>query len=205
MEELHPYLTAENGFLFRITHESNLPFILRHGLLCPNHPTQDASFRAIANQDVDEKRESCRVPIQPGGVLHDYVPFYFAPRSPMLYWNYEQAHCPQEEILYLGSKVSSIAEAGLPFVFTSGHAIMHFSTWHSRVEDLAQAIDWPLMRGKYWNNVSSDTDRKRRRMAEFLVHRQVPLTVIGAIAVKTAEKRLRLRHLSATMISSPPL
>lgn len=195
MEELHPYLTPENGYLFRITHESNLPFLLRHGLVCPNHPNQDPDFRMIANQEVDEKRESHQVPIEPGGVLHDYVPFYFAPRSPMLYWIHERGHCPQEEIVYLGSRVDKVVEAGLPFLFTNGHAIMSFSTWHNQAQDLCEVIDWPVMRGKYWNNSDADADRKRRRMAEFLVHHHVPLSLIGAIGVKTEQKKMQVEGL----------
>lgn len=205
MEELHPYLTPENGYLFRITHESNLAFILKHGLLCPNHATKDADFRIIANQDVDEKRESRVVPIPPGGVLHDYVPFYFAPRSPMLYWNHKQNHCPQEDIVYLGTRAAKIEAAGIQFVFTNGHAIIRYSTWHSRTEELADAIDWPLMRGKYWNDTETDSDRMRRRMAEFLVHEHVPISLIGAIAVKTEEKKAQIEKMLSQSAHKEPL
>jgi hypothetical protein len=195
MEELHPYLTPENGLLFRITHESNLPFILQHGLVCPNHAQKDTAFHVIANEDVDEKRESHAVPDPPGGVLHDYVPFYFAPRSPMLFWNYKQDKCPQEEIVYLGTRVGKIVEAELDFLFTSGHAIVAFSTFHTQLEELEEAIDWPLMRARFWHDVAVDNDRKRRRMAEFLVRDQVPLSLIGAIAVKTKNKKAEVEEL----------
>ena len=204
MEERHPYLRPENGLLFRITHESNLPFILRHGLVCPNHALRDPHFRPIANADVDEKRERHPVPVPPGGVLHDYVPFYFAPRSPMLGSIFSTQRCPQEEIIYLGTRVAKIQAAGLPFVFTSGHAIMAYSTWHHQVADLADAIDWPLMRATYWHDTPQDNDRMRRRMAEFLVKGEVPLSLIGALAVQNEPKKAQVEALLHTQgLSSP--
>ena len=36
---------------------------------------------------------------------------------------------------------------------------------------------------KYWSNTDDDPDRRRRRMAEFLVHRAMPLDLITEIAV----------------------
>jgi hypothetical protein len=39
---------------------------------------------------------------------------------------------------------------------------------------------------KYWANTPEDGDRRRRRMAEFLVHEQVPLEVFTEIGVYNA-------------------
>jgi len=38
----------------------------------------------IAYQQIQGRRALKAIPIAPRGTLHDYVPFYFAPRSPML-------------------------------------------------------------------------------------------------------------------------
>ena len=43
-----------------------------------------AQFATIAYQDIQDKRSVTLVPYGLGGMLHVYVPFYFAPRSPML-------------------------------------------------------------------------------------------------------------------------
>ena len=46
---------------------------------------QRINYVDIAYQGIQDRRATTRVPCGAEGVLHDYVPFYFAPRSPMLY------------------------------------------------------------------------------------------------------------------------
>jgi hypothetical protein len=43
----------------------------------------DPDFRNIGNADLISKRETRQVPIPPGGMLSDYIPFYFTPWSPV--------------------------------------------------------------------------------------------------------------------------
>ena len=68
--------------------------------------------------------------------------------------------------------------------------------WHMRegafrrlapdwVDDLhnLDKVDWKIMAEKYWGNTPEDTDRKRRRQAEFLVHSDFPWELIDQICV----------------------
>jgi hypothetical protein len=77
-------LKPENGLIFRITHIANVPWILEHGLHCRNSPERDPNYVEIGNPELIQKRTQRPVPIPPGGVLSDYIPFYFTPHSPML-------------------------------------------------------------------------------------------------------------------------
>jgi len=45
----------------------------------------------------------------------------------------------------------------------------------------APAINWDIMAAKYWRDTLEDGDRKRRRQAEFLVHQEVPWSLIRGI------------------------
>ncbi len=124
----------------------------------------------------------------PGGVLADYVPFYFAPRSPMLYVisrgavpRYKRG---QEEVLHLVSSTERIEEQELPFAFTDGHAVIKLSRFFDQMRDLDR-IDWPLMEEQFWTDTDEDQDRRRRRQAEFLVHRFVPLTCLLGVGTMT--------------------
>jgi hypothetical protein len=67
-------------FLYHMTHVDNIPSILKYGLQAHGN---DFQKRDISNQEVNSRR-SRREPIY-GKRIHDYVPFYFSPRNPMLY------------------------------------------------------------------------------------------------------------------------
>ena len=77
-------LTPEKALIFRITHRSNVPWILKNGLHCRSSAIVDPNFTGIGNPELIERRRHRKVDILPGGTLEDYVPFYFTPFSPML-------------------------------------------------------------------------------------------------------------------------
>ncbi len=164
--------------LYHITHLDNLPGILRAGCLHCYRQMSDGGLHPvnIAYPGIQDRRATTSVPIGPGGVLHDYVPFYFAPRSPMLYALHrnqvEGYSGGQVPIVHLVTSVARLTETGHQFVYTDGHATMVFSRFFADVADLDQ-IDWPVMQERYWNDTPEDPDRKRRRQAEFLVYSRV--------------------------------
>ncbi|QJD78191.1 type II toxin-antitoxin system toxin DNA ADP-ribosyl transferase DarT [Spirosoma rhododendri] len=181
---MFPWLTPENGFIFRIMVLTNLAHVLEHGVACRNchHLVQQSDFVTIGEDDIIKKRDVRRVSCEPFGVLADYVPFYFAPRSPMLSKITHTNSRVKEEVIYIVSKVSVVAKAGIPFAFSDGHALMDFSRFSNQLAELSM-IDWEVMRSKYWNPTSQDNDRRRRRMAEFMVHQYFPVDCIRAIVV----------------------
>ena len=139
---------------------------------------------SIAYTDLKEKRAHTRVTVAAGGTLADYVPFYYGPRSPMLYVNWRGGVAGydggQEDIVHLVCALEDLVVAG-NFVITDGHPITPLSTQHDTLVALDR-IDWRVMRLKYWADDDTDGDRKRRRQAEFLVHRQVPVGAVRLVA-----------------------
>jgi hypothetical protein len=75
-----------------------------------------------------------------------------------------------------------VKKTGIPFVFTDGHAYHLMSQFFNRENHLNE-IDWHTVKLKQWNDTIDDTDRKRRKQAEFLVHQELPLSAIIAIVV----------------------
>lgn len=73
--------------IYHITPINNLTGILAAGgLNCNSTLRRDrTAYTNIAHDHIQDRRSHTFVPLAPGGTLHDYVPFYFAPRSPMLY------------------------------------------------------------------------------------------------------------------------
>ena len=72
--------------ILRFLHIDNLHICLRRvGLHAPNFTPEDGLYyRTIHNLDIQSQRQTRRILCGPRGVIHDYVPFYFGQRSPML-------------------------------------------------------------------------------------------------------------------------
>lgn len=182
--------------IYHITHARNLASILDQGCLwCDNERFErGVNFTGIAYEHIKQRRARCNVPVAKRGVLADYVPFYFAPRSPMLYTihqgNVNTSGSDQTTILHLVAEVEAITQSGLPFAFTNGHAVMAPCKFYDRVGDL-ENVDWDLMRSRYWSDTEEDPNRTFRRQAEFLVHSRLPvsqITMIGAATEKRAHE-----------------
>ncbi len=176
--------------IYHITHVTNLASILERGRLLCDRSCDEANVQAqqIGYVHIKQRRMARAVPLAPQGTLGDYVPFYFAPRSPMLY-TIEHRNTPdyqdgQRRIIHLVSSVETVHAAQPPvrWLFTDGHADMQYTDFFDNLGDLDK-IDWLLMTSRYWHDTPADGDRKRRRQAEFLVYKLFPWTLIESIGV----------------------
>ena len=177
-------LKPENGFIFRIAHIANVPWILDHGLHCRNSPERDPNYIEIGNPELIEKRTHRVVPIPPGGVLSDFIPFYFTPHSPMLY-NIKTGYQgitrrPMSEIVIMVSALPKLAAQEIPFVFTDRHAYLQTASFFS---DLAQLdrIPWALLQNRDFKRDLYDPGKFERYQAEALVHRRLPIAALSGI------------------------
>ena len=176
--------------IFRITHIDNLPFILRHGLHCPNAEVTDPDFVPIGYPTLIAYRSNRAVPVEPGGMLADYVPFYLWPKSPMLYVIHrgndpEVISTPQKDIIYLVSSFDALQEHGCRFVYTDRHAKLEYAVFHNDPTQIDR-LNWPLIKTDEWGR-QYGAERKELKQAECLVHRYVPLEALLGIAVMTEE------------------
>ena len=175
--------------IYHITHLNNLEQIFESGaLISKNRIIREYPEHVnIAYETLQERRQNTIVPMTPNGVLHDYVPFHFAPRSPMLYTidrgNVASYTEGQEKIIHLVLKIADIIESGVEYVFTDGHPIVALSRFFNNPEELQNKIDWEVMQSRYWSDTVEDPDRKRRRQAEFLIYNQVPVNLISGVGV----------------------
>lgn len=178
-------LNPERALIFRIIHRANLPWVLQHGLHCGNSATRSKQWVSIGNQELISKRAQWAVGAAPGGVLNDYVPFYFTPFSPMMLnirtgWNGVQKH-PPHDILILVSSLPRLTELGLTWLFTDTHANNGFARYFSRLEDLHH-IDWRILQTRDFQRDADDPGKLGRYQAEALVHRHCPLQGLSGIA-----------------------
>jgi ssDNA thymidine ADP-ribosyltransferase, DarT len=191
-------------YLYHITALGNLPSIATsRGLHCFNGMVRNGvQHESIAYESVQIKRARTAVTCGPRGCLHDYVPFFFAPRSPMLYAIHKgKVTCSngQEGLACIVSSIENVQAAGLNFVFTDGHGIMApLTNFYDDLGNLDK-IDWKLMEAVYWRDTAEDPDRGRRRQAEFLVHEFFPWECVIGIGVNKASIIARVRDLLADL------
>lgn len=171
--------------IYHFTDLSNLPGILSAGELRCHQMASTAVD--VGDASIKSRRTLIDVTCGPGGKVCDYVPFYYAPRSPMLYsimcGNVPDVSSDQRRLVYLVSSTEAAYAADLSCVFTDGNAATAFTDFYDEEARLGDVVDWPLMRARYWYNTEDDPDRRRRRMAEFLVHQALPLDLVTEIAV----------------------
>lgn len=189
-----PSQTPQPTRIYRLVHIESLPTLLARGALhAPNHAPDDGhEYRAIHNIDVQVKRRETIVPCGPGGTVHDYVPFYFGPLSVMLL-NLKTGRVAghtagQAALIYLATTVQSVAAAGCRFVFSDGHGLATFTRWFDDLGHL-DAVDWAIVRERYWADTAEDNDRQRRKQAEFLVWQAMDWGLIHRIGVIDADAK----------------
>jgi hypothetical protein len=198
--------------VFHMTRIERLPSVVAFGLLPDNVCRQRQITGVEIGYDHIKRRRALRVvPCGVGGTLADYVPFYFAPRSPMLYAITRglvsaEAACT-EQIVYLVSSTQTLRGAGLTVIATNRHAELDYAamTEHDGELDGDGFIDWPLMTATYWNNTPDDPDRKERRQAECLVHPSVPWQAIEGIVTKNEHARAQVELVLGTAGQPTPL
>ena len=190
-----PQKTSQHLFIYRMTHIDNVPFIVQNGLWSKLSTVQDPNFIPIGNPDIIGKRTNKTVVvIPPGGVLGEYVPFYFSGHSPMLFnivTGYGVEKVPQKDIVFLVCDALKIVNAGIPYCFTDGNATKAISKFYNRLYGLRE-LDWPCIRATYWKNTEDDYDRVRKKMSEFLVKEHVPAELIREIIVNNPEAERRV-------------
>jgi hypothetical protein len=198
--------------LFHITAIANVPAILAAGALLSKNGGAAAgiNYQNIAHAGAQGARAYRAVPDPPGGLVHDFVPFYFAPRSPMLYAidGGRVAGCSwrQADIVHFETTVQNVVALGRQFVFYDRNATLAFSTAYTDLADLDAAVAWdllteaPLLDGfcKFWQSNTANpryADRMERRQAEFLVKDSAPLHCMTRLGVIDGDRRQQVQAL----------
>jgi hypothetical protein len=180
--------------IYHFTHVENFVRILEvKEMVCDRLCQQSGlTVRNIGYSSLKAARIQTAVEVEPYGTLGDYVPFYFGWRSPMLFV-YTKGYVtgkPEDtdDLVYLVSSAEAVSSSGLRFAFTDGHPIREPKAFFNDLADLHN-VDLALMKATMWTDTDADPDKKRRRQAEFLVHRRFPLVLVLGIATKSAARR----------------
>lgn len=185
--------------VYHITHVDNLPAILRDGgLLSDARVTaRGGPDRAIGMAAIKRRRFELDVPCHPGTKVADYVPFYFCPRSVMLYVIHRGNHPDlsfrggQDLILHLEADLHRVvrwAEAyGVRWAFSLSNAGASHTEFRHGIEHLDE-LDWDAIFATDFR----PPDVKEGKQAEFLVRDFVPFDLVERIGVRQETIRTRV-------------
>ncbi|MER6139291.1 DUF4433 domain-containing protein [Streptomyces sparsogenes] len=180
--------TAGERQLFHFTHVRNLRGVLARKLLLSDSIMQRQGGVPVecGDRDIKAGRRTRPVKVPPYGVPADYVPFYFAPRSPMLYKIFRGGVATYQDgqppLVYLVTTVNDAVFTGRPYVFSDGNCAAEITRHFTDLDLMADVVDWRILRARHWANTADDGDRMRRRMAEFLIHETMPISALQGIS-----------------------
>ncbi|UUO22874.1 DUF4433 domain-containing protein [Colwellia sp. M166] len=187
--------------LFHITAIDNLNMICQQEALLSKTKSEelDLHYHNIAHGGAQGARSIKSVNNPPGGLIHEFVPFYFAPRSPMLsaihHGRVNNCQYDQTGIIYFETTIELALKNDLQdFVFYDRNATLDYSQCFTDLRMLSSSVDWatmtesPRLDGfcKYFMNSHANpryVDRVEKRQAEFLIKEKVPLTLMTRIGV----------------------
>lgn len=164
----------------------HLETIIGRGLVCDTQARAGLMTREAGHPEIKEGRRNRPVDIAPFGVVADYVPFYFAPRSPMMsaisFGKVPDYGTDVTGLIYLVTTTQAFTSAGLTVLVSDRNARLGYAEFKPEAE-CDDIVDWGLMQQKYWFNTQEYPERRERRMAECLVPRVVPFDIFHEIVV----------------------
>lgn len=168
---------------WHFTHLDNLASIAAAGAILPHAcgvPHVD-----IADHEIKSSRLERKIGLPhpyPDSVVGDHVPFYFAPRSPMLY-RLANERKDQNSLVYFGVRLGDVA-AEATWCVSDGNARSTLTEFCSSLDDVGSFVDCGALRVRYWPS-AEDSDRTRRRQAELLIYGRVPMALVRYVVCKS--------------------
>lgn len=183
--------------VYHITHVNNLPAIIADGGLISDAAmiARGGPTAAIGMATIKQRRLSLPVSCHPGLNVGDCVPFYFCPRSIMLF----VIHCANNpQLTYRGGQgpivhleadlASTVAWANQQqrrWAFSLSNAGARYAQFRNRLNDLHD-IDWDAIASNNFSAGSytpSGNQVKEGKQAEFLLHIDFPWSLVQRIGV----------------------
>jgi hypothetical protein len=208
-----------NPCIYHITHVNNLPAILADGGLI-----SDAAMIArggptvgIGLNHIKQRRLTLPVSCYQGVNVGDCVPFYFSPRSIMLF----KLHRPDTpEITYrggqgpivhleadLGTVVAWANQQQRCWAFSLSNAGAFYTQFRNSQNDLHH-IDWDAVASNNFSAGSytpSGNQVKEGKQAEFLLHNDFPWSLVQRIGVASQSIAIQAQAAIANAAHSPQI
>ena len=178
--------------LYHITPIDALAGIVQSGCLYSNAIMDKLNMGGtnIGMSSLKSRRKSLPVECHASTFVGDYVPFYFCPRSVMLYLIFRGNHPEldykggQEPILHLEYDLEQVIDWAVNrprlWAFSLSNASASYTQFRCNVADMDK-INWNAVAAHDWRA----PEIKEGKQAEFLVHGCVPWYLVKRIGVKS--------------------
>lgn len=187
--------------IYHITHVTNLATIVDHGCLWSDAKMIELgiSCQVVGMPTIEERRlNRLTVDCHPETRVGDYVPFYFCPRSVMLFILHKGNHPDlaysggQDPIVHLVADLETVAGWAdgnhERWAFSACNAGASYADFYSNLEQLSR-IDWKAVEATDFR----DAQNKEGKQAEFLMHDSAPWELIEEIGVRNQKMAERVR------------
>lgn len=179
--------------LYHITDIDNLASIINSGRLVSDVGLRQSGLIAsnIGDNNIKARRMTAyRVPCVDNRFVGEFVPFYYCPRSPMLFTvNMGRTGKPpgcQTGIVHLVTTVAKALELNQRWAISDMNAGAALAEFSSDIATL-DTLDWTAIRATYWSHCVTT------KAAEFLVKDHFAWTSINTIACCNAAAAARVR------------
>jgi hypothetical protein len=188
--------------IYHITHVMNLAQIIKDSVVWSDAQRieRELDCQIVGMSSIKERRlHHLRVRCHPSTFVGEYVPFYFCPRSIMLYILHKGNH---PELTYRGgqrpmvhlqadmdSTISWADEQGIPWAFSDTNAGAYLARFFKRREDLDK-VSWEAVQSEDFREMQV----KEGKQAEFLVHNSFPWQLVERIGVCCQETLLQVHE-----------
>lgn len=196
--------------IYHIVHFDKLSSIfLKGGLLCDAEiictPQQGTT---IGMGKIKQRRLNISLSCYPELHVGDCVPFYFCPRSVMLYMlymaNHEEVdyHGGQEPIIHLQSDlmqtISWANKNHRRWVFTDSNAGSYYFNAYDNLSQLSN-IDWNAVNALNW------VECRDKKQAEFLIEANFPWELVEYIGVYSEAQAGEVKEILNKVTRRPPV
>ncbi len=179
--------------IYHIAHVDRLPSIIADGYLwCDAKMARrnDDTGTTVGMSSIKQRRLNRPLTSHPGLHIGDCVPFYFCPRSVMLYVIHQANHpelgyCDgQESIIHLEADlretVAWAEDHEQRWAFTLSNAGAFYFEDRCDLEQLEE-VDWDAVQATNWSQC------KEGKQAEFLIEQQFPWELASHIGVRSQQ------------------
>ena len=187
----------EQPKIYHIVHMDRLPSIIADGCLWSDAEIarRSPSGTAIGMKTIKHRRlNELTLTSHPGLKVGECVPFYFCPRSIMLYLIFCGNHQDlsyrggQDPIIHLEADLNSAVnwanQSGNRWAFTLSNAGAYYFEDRSDLGHLHE-INWEAVQSNRWSGADIQPSVKESKQAEFLMERCFPWQLIQRIGVNT--------------------